>query len=856
MKNPSESNSAAVPSTTTVAPSASAPVTYDATLSRCSRVMSGPISDAGSAPGPMRSVATRDGDLLDEGVRDLVARRPRAPRRPCSARPPTRTRPRPRRRRRRRDRHPPSRPCGSSHRREPARACPARWRARRSTGPPESSRRSSPHATSGESMIASTASLSPCTTLRTPAGSPASSNSFARNTEALGSFSLGLSTTVLPHAMADAVIQSGTMIGKLKGVIAPTTPTGCLTEWTSTPRATCSERSPLSRWTRPAANSTFSMPRLISPFASESTLPCSLVMIAASSSWRSTSSWRRRKKTSARFTSPVARQPGSAASAAAIASCDLAVVAKATSRWTAPVAGSKTGPVRCAPPVSRPSTRWRMRLMGAPRVLSGQIDRASTRLTESQHVRAEEAATVPDRREDHAIHTDRPERSIGARDPPHGARGDRARCRRAGCARRCWSATTRSTRGCAGCTSPTAPASPGCSTAASCCCRPDRRGRPSPASCAASSANSPMPGSRASCSSSARTTAHVPAVVVDAAAERGLALIVLHREVKFVTLTEAVHSRIIAGADRRAARARRGARAVHRARRCADRPPTSSSISSRRPSAHPSSSRTSRTRSSRPKCRSALEEELFTEWELRSRSAHRRAEQRRDRCGAPGADDWLVVPVEARGIRWGNLIALPGPDACRRPRRRARAGCDRARGRAARRRRRRRVGADRSAPAARRAARGALRRIAGGAAARLEAAGLPLRGARLYGIVVSGAPVTAEAADAAARALRGRALTGSAPEGVAAPASAIVLVAPRRRARSTTRLRSAFARALVDPASDADRVVVSVGQRRGGARRGAGVAARGRRPRARPRAAAPDAARTCGGPRTVRSCSW
>ena len=51
----------------------------------------------------------------------------------------------------------------------------------------------------------------------------------------------------------------------------------------------------------------------------------------------------------------------------------------------------------------------------------------------------------------------------------------------------------------------------------------------------------------ASCSSWGRTTATCRAVVADAAAERGLALVVLHREVKFVTLTEAVHSRIIAG---------------------------------------------------------------------------------------------------------------------------------------------------------------------------------------------------------------------------------------------------------------------------------------------------------------------
>ena len=46
-----------------------------------------------------------------------------------------------------------------------------------------------------------------------------------------------------------------------------------------------------------------------------------------------------------------------------------------------------------------------------------------------------------------------------------------------------------------------------------------------------------------------------PAVVIDAARDRGLALIVLHREVKFVSLTEAVHGRIIS-AQTEALRAR------------------------------------------------------------------------------------------------------------------------------------------------------------------------------------------------------------------------------------------------------------------------------------------------------------
>ncbi len=44
--------------------------------------------------------------------------------------------------------------------------------------------------------------------------------------------------TALPLAMALALIQSGTMIGKLNGVTATTTPTGSRVECTSTPSAT------------------------------------------------------------------------------------------------------------------------------------------------------------------------------------------------------------------------------------------------------------------------------------------------------------------------------------------------------------------------------------------------------------------------------------------------------------------------------------------------------------------------------------------------------------------------------------------------------------------------------------------
>ncbi len=70
---------------------------------------------------------------------------------------------------------------------------------------------------SGCSRIASTATLSPCTTLNTPSGTPASCKTSATNIDALGSFSEGLSTNVFPHAIALANIHMGTIAGKLNG---------------------------------------------------------------------------------------------------------------------------------------------------------------------------------------------------------------------------------------------------------------------------------------------------------------------------------------------------------------------------------------------------------------------------------------------------------------------------------------------------------------------------------------------------------------------------------------------------------------------------------------------------------------
>ena len=62
--------------------------------------------------------------------------------------------------------------------------------------------------------------------MKTPSGSPAFFQSSARNSDADGSFSLGLRMNALPVAIALAHIHSGTIAGKLNGVMPATTPSG------------------------------------------------------------------------------------------------------------------------------------------------------------------------------------------------------------------------------------------------------------------------------------------------------------------------------------------------------------------------------------------------------------------------------------------------------------------------------------------------------------------------------------------------------------------------------------------------------------------------------------------------------
>ena len=69
----------------------------------------------------------------------------------------------------------------------------------------------------------------PVTTFRTPGGSPLSSISSASRIVARGVVLAGLTTTVLPTAMAGAILLAISVSGKFQGTMAPTTPIGLLT---------------------------------------------------------------------------------------------------------------------------------------------------------------------------------------------------------------------------------------------------------------------------------------------------------------------------------------------------------------------------------------------------------------------------------------------------------------------------------------------------------------------------------------------------------------------------------------------------------------------------------------------------
>lgn len=150
----------------------------------------------------------------------------------------------------------------------------------------------------------------------------------------------------------------------------------------------------------------------------------------------------------------------------------------------------------------------------------------------------------------------------------------------------------------------------------------------------------------------------VPKAVLDACVRHGFPLIVVHREVKFVAITEAVHSGIIS-VQTGALRARDELRELF------------TGLSLRGTPADFIVKQLSQVLRSPVVLENLAHEviaidgegldarELLSHWDQKSRAAHRTAEQSIARGEYP-SDGWIVVPVEARGTRWGSLLALPG----------------------------------------------------------------------------------------------------------------------------------------------------------------------------------------------------
>ncbi len=285
---------------------------------------------------------------------------------------------------------------------------------------------------------------------------------------------------------------------------------------------------------------------------------------------------------------------------------------------------------------------------------------------------------------------------------------------------------------------------------------------------------------------------YAPGVVVDAARACALPLVVLHREVKFVAVTEAVHRRIIA--DQTAAlRARDEVRTRFTALALRGSPADFIVRQLAQTLAAPVILEDLAHDVVVADVPPALEEEVLTRWEVRSRIAHRDA-----------STDWLIVPVEARGIRWGYLVAFPGPVHLAGRRSVLEQGAIAlALGRLTD------AEGDEWARIGRRRLVDALvsGRYTGkdGATARLEAAGLPVEGARLHGVVALGAEITADAADAAARSIGGRALTGSFP---ASRSGAVILLSLPPRTALDDETAGRFIAAL---GPEADRLTLSIG---------------------------------------------
>jgi len=153
-----------------------------------------------------------------------------------------------------------------------------------------------------------------------------------------------------------------------------------------------------------------------------------------------------------------------------------------------------------------------------------------------------------------------------------------------------------------------------------------------------------------------------PPLMVERCRTQGLPLVVLHRRVKFVTVTEAVHGRIIAE-QMDALRARDEVHALFSdlSLRGAPADYIVAQLSAVLGSAVVLEDMAHQVVAFEPA--GVPEEQLLDAWETRSRSAHRARPDdvgEDSRTSVLGPEGWLVTPVQARGTRWGYLIAFDG----------------------------------------------------------------------------------------------------------------------------------------------------------------------------------------------------
>mmetsp|Transcript_17132 Transcript_17132/g.23531 ORF Transcript_17132/g.23531 Transcript_17132/m.23531 type:complete len:262 (-) Transcript_17132:144-929(-) len=172
--------------------------------------------------------------------------------------------------------------------------------------------------TPGWSASAAAASAVPCTIWKTPSGTPASRISAATRAMHMGTFSEGLRMTQLPATSAMGTVHMGTMMGKLKGTMHPTTPSGSRWSAHAMPRLTSSAFPCISCGIE-HAHSTVSFPLATLARASALFLPPSRTTMSASSSACSAMRAWRRSITAARCLAVWPFHAGKAASALATA---------------------------------------------------------------------------------------------------------------------------------------------------------------------------------------------------------------------------------------------------------------------------------------------------------------------------------------------------------------------------------------------------------------------------------------------------------------------------------------------------------------------------------------------------------